>query len=49
MTIHITTELVAEVISELKIGRAPDIDGRMGEHLIKAHPIFLLEHPNYFV
>ena len=34
-----TTELLAKVISELKIGRAPDIDGFMGEHLIKAHPI----------
>ena len=34
-----TTELVAKVISEIKVGRASDVDGLMGEHLIKAHPI----------
>jgi len=34
-----TTELIAKIISEIKIGRAADIDGLMGEHLIKAHPI----------
>ena len=31
-----TTELVAKIISEIKVGRAPDIDGLMGQHLLKA-------------
>jgi len=34
-----TTELVSKIVSEIKVGRAADIDGLMGEHLIKAHPI----------
>ena len=34
-----TTELVAKVISEFKVDQASDIDGLMGEHLIKAQPI----------
>jgi len=33
------TELVAKIISEIKVGRAPDIDDLMGKHLLKAHPI----------
>ena len=37
-----TTELVAKIISEIKVGRAPDIDGLMGEHLLKAHPILIV-------
>jgi len=38
-TFTFTTELVAKIISEIKVGRAADIDGLMGEHLVKAHPI----------
>jgi len=36
-----TTEPVAicKIISEIKVDRAPDINGLMGEHLLKAHPI----------
>jgi len=36
------TELISKVISEIvyiKCGRAADIDGRMAEHLIRAHPV----------
>jgi len=34
-----TTELISKVISELKCGRASDIDGLMAVHLIRAHPV----------
>jgi len=30
-----TTELISKVISEIKCGRASDIDGLMAEHMIR--------------
>lgn len=33
------TELISNVITELKLGRASDLDGLTAEHLIRAHPI----------
>jgi len=33
------TELVSKIISNLKLGKATDIDGLTGEHLLHSHPI----------
>jgi len=33
------TELVSKIICNLKLGKAADIDGLTGEHLLHSHPI----------
>jgi len=44
-----TTELVAKIISEIKVCRAADINGLMGEHMIKAHPILPVVVSKFFI
>jgi len=43
-----TTELVSKIISDIKVGRAADIDGLMGKHLIKAYRILPVILSNFF-
>ena len=42
------TELVSKVMSDLKCGKAPDINGLTAEHLLRAHPILPLILNKFF-